>query len=73
MTFAESGLEGVECLTRRSEALNRGDLATISLYREEKAGSHRLAIEQHGAGAAHSVLASYVGSRETQLVSNEIA
>ena len=35
--------------------------------------AHRLAVEQHGAGAAHAVLAADVGAGQAELVAQEVA
>ena len=45
----------------------------LGLYGEKQAGAHRLAVEQHGAGTAHAVLAAHMGAGETQLVAEEVA
>jgi hypothetical protein len=40
----------------------------VGLHREEQAGAHRLAVEEHGAGAADAVLAADVGAGQAEVV-----
>ena len=78
---AEAALQPValaERLLHRAEAavgaepLDRGDVLPVDGDREEQAGPHRLAVEQHRAGAAHPVLAADVGAGQPQVVAQEV-
>ena len=44
----------------------------VGLDGEQDARAHRLAVEQHGAGAAHPVLAADVGAGEAEVVAQEV-
>ena len=54
------------------EALDRRDLVAISLDGEHQARAHRLAVDEHGACAAHAVLASEVGAVEFGVLAQEV-
>src|SRR5436189_1402190 len=72
--LAESRLQRVELVrAARREALDGRQLSAVRLHREHQAGAHRLAVEQHGAGAAHAVLAADVGAGEPQVLAEEVA
>src|SRR5438094_2860725 len=72
--LAESGLQRVELVrAARREALDGRQLSAVRLHRQHQAGAHRLAVEQHGAGAAHAVLAADVGAGEPQVLAQEVA
>ena len=49
------------------------DVAAVGLHGEHDAGAHRLAVEEHRAGAADAVLAADVRAGQTQLVPQEVA
>src|SRR5881296_1957404 len=74
--LAERGLQRVQLppVARAGgrEALDGGDRVTVRLHREHQARPHRLAVEQHGAGAAHPVLAPDVRAGEPELVTQEV-
>ena len=53
----EGALQRVE-LVAVGQAFDGADLFAVGLYREHQARAHRLAIDQHGAGAAHAVFAA---------------
>src|SRR2546422_1357432 len=73
VSLAERGLKGMQRVARAvSEALHGLDLVAVRLDGEHEAGADRLAVQQHGAGAAHPVLASNVRSGEAQLVAQEV-
>src|SRR2546428_10999723 len=55
------------------EALEGGEGGAIRLHGEEQAAPHRLALEEHGAGATHAVLASHVGAGEVEVIAQEIS
>ena len=46
--------------------------AAFGLHREDQAGAHRLAVDQHGAGAADAVLAADVGAGEAKLMAQAV-
>ena len=64
------------CSGVRSASLDRPSTVTtlraFGLHREHQAGAHRLAVDQHGAGAADAVLAADMGAGEPQLVAQAI-
>jgi hypothetical protein len=78
---AEAALQRVvlaEGLLQRREiivvgqSLDGDDLAAFGLDREDQAGAYRLAVHQHGAGAADAVLAANVSAGEAKLVAQTI-
>ena len=48
------------------------DLAALGLHRQRQTGAHRLAIDAHGAGTAHSMLAADVGTGGAQLMPDKV-
>ena len=64
-------LHGVQ-LPPPGEAFDRRDRSTVRLGREHEARLHRLAVDQHGAGAADTLLAADVGPVELELVAQEV-
>ena len=54
------------------QALDRGDLAAVGLGGQQRARLHRLAVEQHGAGAARRRVASHVGAGQPEGLSEEV-
>ena len=71
MALAERLLHRVHVLGR-AEALDGGDLVAVGRDREQQAGPHRLAVEQHGARAADPVLAADVGAGQPQVVAQHV-
>src|SRR5437879_11463166 len=72
--LAEGALQRVELVrAARREALDRRERCAVRLHRKHQTGAHRLAVEQHGAGAAHAVLAADVGAGEPQVLAQEVA
>ena len=59
----EGGLERAQLEPGR-ETLDGGHLAALGLQREVRAAVHRLAVEQHHAGAALRVVAALLRSRQ---------
>ena len=55
-----------------ADALDGGDLVGLGRDREHQARAHRLAVDEHGARAAHAVLAADVGAGEAQVVAQEV-
>src|SRR5512135_1245953 len=47
-------------------------LAAVGLHRQHRAALHRLAVEQHGAGAAVAGVAPDVGARHAERFTNEV-
>ena len=72
MGFAERILDHAEFARRRRQALDGGDLVAVGLHREHQAGPHRLAVDQHGAGAADAVLAAGMGAVEQKILAQRI-
>ncbi len=54
------------------EALDGADLAPLGLDREHQAGAHRVAVDQHGAGAADAVLAAEMGAGEAAVLAERV-
>ena len=78
---AEAALQRVMLAERRlqrrqvvvvRQALDRDDLGAFGLHREHQAGAHRLAVDQHGAGAADAVLAADMGAGQPQMMAQAI-
>ena len=65
----EGRLERAQLEPRR-EALDGGHLAALGLERKVRAAVHRLAVEQHHAGAAFRVVAALLRSREADGVTH---
>jgi hypothetical protein len=61
----ESPLHGVEA-SIRGQPFDRGDLDSIGLNRQQRAGFHRLVVHQHRARSTDTRLAPYVSSGETK-------
>ena len=66
--FAERILDHAEFARRRRQAFDRRDLVAVGLHREHQAGAHRLAVDQHRAGAADAVLAAGMGAVEQKIL-----
>ena len=64
-------LEGME-LVAVGQTFHGSKLHALTLNREHQAGSDRLAVGQDGAGPAHPVLATQVGSGQTAVVAQGI-
>ena len=54
------------------KAFHRAHLLALRLHREHEAGAHRLAVEEHGAGAAHAVLTAEMRTGETAILAQRI-
>ena len=54
------------------QPFNGRDLVTPGLRGEEKAGTNRQAVEEHGAGATNPVLAAEVSAGEGQAVAEKV-
>ena len=53
-------------------ALDGGDLLAVDADGEEETGPHRLAVDEHRAGAADAVLAADVGAGQPQVVAQRV-
>ena len=62
--LAERVLDHAELARRGRQPLDGGDGVAVGLHREHQAGAHRLAVDQHRAGAADAVLAAGMGAGE---------
>ena len=71
--LSEGLLYRVERSVVGREALHRGHLAAHRLDREQQARADGVAVEEHGAGPAHAVLARQVGARQLALLAQRIA
>ena len=72
VALAERLLHRVHVRPARAEPLDRGHLVAVDRHREQQAGPHRLAVEQHRAGAADAVLAADVRAGQPQVVAQEV-
>ncbi len=70
--LAERILHGRELARPGRHALDGGDGVAVGLHREHQAGAHRRAVDQHGAGAAHAVLAAGMRAGEPQPLAQAI-
>ncbi len=70
--LAEGVLHGRELARSRRQPLDRGDGIAVGLHREHQAGAHRRAVDQHGAGTAHPVLAAGMGAVEEEPIPQAI-
>src|SRR5262249_15714434 len=70
--IAERLLQRMQSAAVPRQSFDRGDLDTVGLHREQQAGAHRRAVEQHGAGAAGAVLAADVGAGQPEIGAQEI-
>ena len=64
-------LHSVQLLAIR-ETLDGPDFATVGLHSEHQTGAHRLAVNNHGTGAADSVLTADVGSGLSAILTDRI-
>src|SRR5690242_8695027 len=64
-------LQAVE-LAFAGESLDGRHLLPVGLHREHQAGACGAALDEHGARAAHAVLAADVRAGEAELVAQEI-
>ena len=70
--LAERVLDGRELARAGRHPLDGGDLYAVGLHGEHQAGAHGHAVDQHGAGAAHAVLAAGMGAGEPEPVAQAI-
>ncbi len=55
-----------------ASAFDGRDLVSVRLHREHQAGAHRLAVDQHGAGAADAVLAAGMGAVQKKILAQRV-
>ena len=55
-----------------ADPLDRRDLGAVGLHGEHQARADGLAVEEHGARAAHTVLAAEVGAGELAVLPEEV-
>src|SRR5262249_49289935 len=60
------------CNTSPCAAFDRRDLRPARLHREHQAGVHEATVDVNGAGAALTVVATLLGSRETDALAQRI-
>src|SRR5207248_10494329 len=65
-------LDGGQTSIDGRQALDGGDLRSLSLDGEEQAGPHCFAVEEDGAGAAHPVLTAEMGASEGAVLTKEV-
>src|SRR5215471_15939160 len=65
-------LQCIERAIRRCQRLDRRYRAAFGLHGEREAAAHCCAIDEHGAAAAHAVLAAHMGSGCPNHVTQEI-
>jgi len=69
--LAERSLQRRQSVFKR-ETLDGHHLGAFGLHREQQARAHGCAVDQHGAGAAHAVLAADMGAGEPQMMAQAI-
>ena len=67
----EGQLQRVELALGR-EAFDGAHFLAVGLHRQHEARTRSAAVDKHGAGAAHAVLAAQMRTGELQLVAQEI-
>src|SRR5579883_1269976 len=65
-------LNGVQFALDTSHTLDRCEEHIVGLDREHQAGAHSLAIQQNGTAATDAMLTAHVGSRQAQLMAQEV-
>src|SRR5689334_13240090 len=71
MMFAEARLQGREALILR-QPFDRDDFAALGLDGQYQTAADSLAVDQHGAGTAHSVLATDMRAGQPQMMAQAI-
>ena len=69
---AERGLQRVERAVGGGEQFHGAHVAAFGLHGERQAGALRHAVDQHGAGAAHAVLAADMGAGGAERMAQEV-
>jgi hypothetical protein len=73
MGFTKGLLDWVQLIRLGREPLDGDDLVPGGLNREHETGAHRSAVEEDGACATDTMLAANMGSREANLMPEEVA
>ena len=71
MVRDEGALHGMQRITRR-QPLDGADRGALRLHRKDQAGTHRLAIQQHRAGAAHPMLAPHMRAGQAAFLADRV-
>ena len=73
MSIAKRLLQRVKLIaTLWSQPLDGLDLMAVRLHRQQQAGTHRLAVEEHRAGTADPVLAADVSPGQPEVLTQEV-
>ena len=72
MLVAERLLQNTKLAVRRGQALDRHHLAAIGLNGEGQTRTRRMATDQHGACATHTVFTTDMGPGQVELVPKKI-
>src|SRR5690625_2876820 len=72
MVLVKALLQGGKLAIRGRQPLDGGDLLPIGLHRQHQAGTHWLPADRDGAGAADAMFAAKMGTRQAELVPQEI-
>jgi hypothetical protein len=70
--LVEALLHGRQGALGSGQTFDRGHLAAVGLRGEQRAGLHRRAVEEHGAGAAVRGVATDVGAGEAQVLTEVV-
>ena len=70
--FMEGLLDRMQGTVGPRQPFHRADIAPLGLHRQHQAAARRTAIHQHGARAAHAMLAAHMGAGHAQLATQEI-
>ena len=71
VSIDESLLQRREAVIPR-DSLNRRDLGPLRLDRQDRAGIHRRAVEQHRAGAARRSIARFLSTRQPRVSAQRV-
>ena len=73
MALAKGLLDRMQRTVRPRHALDRPNVGAVGLHGEGEAGAPGLAVDDHRATAANAMFAADVGSRQAQLMADEVA
>ena len=71
MVLDEGALQRVQ-LVAIGQSLDGADRLAVGLHGEHQAGAHGLVVDDHGAGAAHAVLAADMGAGLAAIVADGV-
>jgi hypothetical protein len=71
--FPEGFLDRMKLICLGGEPLDRGDDTTVGLDGEHETGAHGGAVDKYGACTTDTMLTTYVGPSEANLVPEEVA